>query len=80
MIFQDLESLLVEKNTLNMVTDFLWIKKEGGERVLEEIDKQGDDRMRRGEELWREMWRREIELRKESKMLNNLNFQVSYKI
>jgi hypothetical protein len=63
-----------------MVTDFLWIKKEGGERVLEEIDKQGDDRMRRGEELWREMWRREIELRKESKMLNGLNIQVSYRI
>ena len=58
---------------------------EGEERVaeVEEMEyrrgKEFSEKMRRGEEVWREMWGREIKSREESKLLINSKLQVNLK-
>ena len=59
--------MFCEKFILNMASDCLWTKSEGelmeggdeGDRNGED----GSDKKRKGEELWLEMWKREVELR-----------------
>ena len=86
-----------------MVSDFLWIKKERreilldldegkveeaesdinrGEKLLGEEEiinrkwKERIEKMKRGEELWKEMWGKEIQKREEDQLFNKVKVQV----
>ena len=95
--------MICDKNILNMVSDFLWIKKERreilldldegkveedesdinrGEKLLGEEEiinrkwKERIEKMKRGEELWKEMWGKEIQKREEDQLFNKVKVQV----
>ena len=68
-----------ENFILNLVSNFLWTKNEevlDGTDVGDTNGKEGIDKMRKGEELWLEMWKREVELRKIAQTAMKNNFEV----
>ena len=66
-LFQDIKKLLSDTYVCHIISDLLWTKNEKGSfESYKELKLEGETNVKReGEELWMEMWAKEIRKREE---------------